>query len=138
MRKAIVMTVTAIATTASADTLYLCKNYSGGMFWSSAACSTQKALIDRTVTVPNGMPFDQQVALGEQVKAQGEALAKPPAQTQQTVTTSQSPSVNCKAISTEIASIDAMARQPQSGSTQNWISDRRRALRDTQFRNRCR
>ena len=28
---------------ASAATLYLCKSYSGGLFWSSAACGAQQA-----------------------------------------------------------------------------------------------
>lgn len=125
------------ANATSAATLYLCKNYSGGMFWSSAACSTHQALIDRTVTVPDDMPFEQQVQLGEQAKAQGEALARPPTQPQQ-VQARQQTSIDCKAISTEIASLDSMARQPQSASAQNWIAERRRTLRDTQFRNKCR
>jgi hypothetical protein len=46
-------------------TIYLCKAYSGGMFWSSAYCGTQQALIDRTATVPGGLSFDQQVQIGE-------------------------------------------------------------------------
>jgi hypothetical protein len=46
-------------------TIYRCKAYSGGIFWSSAHCGTQQALIDRMVTVPNGLPFEQQVQIAE-------------------------------------------------------------------------
>lgn len=117
-------------------TLYHCKNYSGGTFWASAHCSKHNALIDRTVTVPDNMPFEQQVQIGNKVRADAEALYAPPAQAQQP--TSTQPEVNCTAISQEIASLDAMARQPQSAGTQDAIAQRRKVLRDTQFRSRCR
>lgn len=50
---------------AQAATIYYCKAYAGGNFWSTAVCSSQKALIDRTATVPDGMPFDQQVNIAQ-------------------------------------------------------------------------
>ncbi|MDO8769447.1 MAG: hypothetical protein Q7K57_12230 [Burkholderiaceae bacterium] len=50
-------------------TIYLCKAYSGGIFWSSAYCGTQQALIDRTATVPGSLPFDQQVQIAEAQRA---------------------------------------------------------------------
>ena len=40
-------------------TVYLCKAYSGGIFWSSAHCQTQSALVDRIATVPAGNPPDK-------------------------------------------------------------------------------
>lgn len=55
-------------------TIYLCKAYSGGSFWSSAHCGTQQALIDRMATVPNGMPFDQQVQIAEAQRVAAMAL----------------------------------------------------------------
>lgn len=50
------------------QTLYLCKAYGGGAFWSTALCSTQRALMDRAVSVPRSLSFSEQVAM-----AQGEA-----------------------------------------------------------------
>lgn len=47
-------------------TIYRCKSYEDGMFWSSGPCSTHSALIDRIATVPDGMPFQQQVNVAEQ------------------------------------------------------------------------
>jgi hypothetical protein len=44
-------------------TIYLCKGYSGGTFWSNAVCSSQRATIDRMTTVPADLSFDQQVAI---------------------------------------------------------------------------
>lgn len=50
----------------NAATIYLCKAYAGGMFWSNSVCSAQKAVIERTANVPDGMPFNQQVDLAQQ------------------------------------------------------------------------
>jgi hypothetical protein len=128
---------TLLASNTLAATLYLCKNYSGGSFWASNPCSEHRALIERMVTVPDNMPFAQQVEIGNQVQANAQNLA-----TQQLKpsisTNAQEPTVNCSAISKEIAALDAMARQPQSAGTQDWIASQRKTLRDTQFRNRCR
>jgi hypothetical protein len=56
------------------DTIYRCRAYSGGAFWSSAYCETQQALVDRIVTVPSGMPFGQQVQIAEAQYAEVSAL----------------------------------------------------------------
>lgn len=56
------------------DTIYRCKAYAGGLFWSSAYCETQQALVDRIVTVPRGMPFGQQVQIAEAQYAEVSAV----------------------------------------------------------------
>lgn len=58
---------------ASADTIYHCKDYGGGTFWANTTCGNHKALIDRIATVPGGMSFDQQVRIAE---GQRKALSK--------------------------------------------------------------
>jgi hypothetical protein len=132
------ITIVAVAHgSTQAATLYHCKNYSGGTFWSSAPCSTHNALIDRLVSVPDNMPFAQQVEIGNRVRAEAQALVEQQVQVQQQPA-QQQPDVNCAAISQEIASLDALARQPQSAGTQDNIAQRRKSLRDIQFRNRCR
>lgn len=55
-------------------TIYRCKAYAGGIFWSTAYCGTQQALIDRTATVPAGMPFEQQVEIAEAQRQEAMAL----------------------------------------------------------------
>ena len=46
-----------------AATIYQCKSYGGSIFWSQAHCQQHKALIERMASVPDGMPFQQQVDL---------------------------------------------------------------------------
>ena len=57
-----------------AVTIYHCKAYSGGTFWSSAYCGTQQALLDRTASVPSGMSFEQQVRIAEAQRAEAATL----------------------------------------------------------------
>jgi len=137
------MALAGVTTASPAATLFHCKNPEGGTFWSSVHCSKHNALIDRTVTVPDNMPFEQQVQIGNKVRADAEALYAAPQSSSRTVVQSQvqvhaAAEINCAGISQEIAELDALARQPQSAGTQDWIAQRRRTLRDVQFRNRCR
>lgn len=44
----------------------------------------------------------------------------------------------CAFINSEIKRLDALARQPQSGQMQDWITAERKKLRDQQFRIPCR
>jgi hypothetical protein len=125
---------------AAAEPLYLCKAYSGGLFWSSAHCSTRQATIDRIVEVPEGMPFEQQVMLGNQAAAEGARLAAPPpAQPHQPVQRSarQRAEDECARLEAHIARLDAMARQPQSAAVQDKLAERRRSARSKQFELRC-
>ncbi|TAN09771.1 MAG: hypothetical protein EPN34_12900 [Burkholderiaceae bacterium] len=123
---------------ANADTLYLCQSYGGGQFWSSANCHNQSATVKRMVTVPDGLPFDQQVQLGEQQRAEGRRLATPAARQpnasneQTSVTSGQ-----CATITDRIRALDGMARQPQSMQMQDWIRRERKQLTDAQFRLHC-
>lgn len=55
-------------------TIYRCKAYSGGVFWSSVYCGNQQALIDRTATVPKALSFEQQVQIAEGLRVEAMAL----------------------------------------------------------------
>lgn len=123
---------------ASGATIYLCKAYSGGTFWSSSHCSQKKALIERIVSVPDGMPFDQQVQLGEQDRANAARLRAPPLPAVQS--TGQSAGRNditCEALKAHIASIDARARMPQSAQTQDRLRMEKRKLQGQSARLGC-
>lgn len=74
---------------AQAASIYLCKAYNGATFWSSAHCRQHDALIDRIESVPDGLPFDQQVVLAERSRAQAAGLYQAPGQggTSSTTTT---------------------------------------------------
>ncbi len=129
---------------ATADTLYLCKSYGGGMFWSNTHCRQHNALIDRIESVPSGLSFDQQVEIARSQSNAAQSLypapapvqpAAPPAPSRAPRETYRGP---CEALDQRVAHLDAMARQPQSGPTQDWITAERKKARDQQFRLRCR
>ena len=123
---------------ASPASLYLCKSYGGGTFWSQNYCGQHSAVVERIVNVPDNLPFDQQVQLGEQARAEGRRLATSPQPTR----TTQSPESSgtqgeCAALDAQIRNLDAMARRPQSGPSQDRITAERKDARDRQFRIKC-
>ena len=70
LRILLAFAVTALASTSAfSATLYLCKAYSGGLFWSQRPCSQMSATAEASFDVPAQLPFAQQVALGEQAWA---------------------------------------------------------------------
>jgi hypothetical protein len=118
--------------------IYLCKAYSGGMFWASTHCNQHNALIDRIANVPDSLPWDQKVALGEQQRRAAAGLQSPVT----TVVTNQPDAAaatrsQCKALDARVVQLDDMARQPQSGPTHDWIRRERQSARDRQFELRC-
>lgn len=125
-----VLLVCAISWDASAATLYLCRAYSGGSFWSSSHCARHSALIERLVSVPDGIPFEQQVHLGEQNRASAAELLTPSRpQTQVQSQTGPSKEAHCNAIKARLDAIDARARVPQSGQSQDQLRhEKRKAL----------
>ena len=129
--------VSVLAMNTYAGSIYLCRAYSGGTFWSQAHCNQHNALIERIVSVPDSLPFNQQVQLGEQdrrASAAAAATANQPSPTTQPA----DPQAECKALDARITYYDSMARQPQSAQTQDWIAAQRKKARDRQFGLRCR
>jgi len=139
--KWLLLSLSLLALQASAGTIYLCKAYSGGTFWSSAHCQKHGALIDRMVSVPDTLPWEQQVQLAEQERAERSALGNLPAPVQQQGTVTQSSGsgrqAECANLNAQIAQLDALARQPQSGQSQDRITSERRSARDRQFSLHC-
>lgn len=119
--------------------LYLCRAYSGGTFWAQAHCNQHNALIERIVSVPDNLPFDQQVNLGEQERQQKNTIVNTNINTETTVNSNLAAAkiAECKSLDIEITHLDAMARQPQSGQVQDQISVRKRKARDRQFGLKC-
>jgi hypothetical protein len=124
---------------AHAETIYLCTAYSGGMFWSSSPCGPQKAVLDRTVSVPDGLSWDDKVKMGEDVWAQARKLTAPPVQA--APPQQQSAQVNrqaeCASLAATISNLDSQARQPQSGYMQDWIRQQRRTASDRRYQLQC-
>jgi len=79
------------------------------------------------------MPFDQQVQLGEQDRANAARLRAPPLPLAQSAGQSAgSNDIACDALKAHIASIDARARMPQSAQTQDRLRmEKRKAQAQT-------
>ena len=123
---------------AQAGAIYLCKAYSGGTFWAQQQCSQHSALIERIANVPDSLPFNQQVEIAQQQRnAATEATRVNSTTTHAYTQTGPDQPTECKALKANVAHYDAMARQPQSGQMQDWISAQRRTARDRQFKLRC-
>lgn len=122
---------------ANSGSLYLCRAYSGGTFWAQAHCNQHSALIERIVSVPDSLPFDQQVNLAEQQRAPVSSTTT----VTRTTTINNSSATNrlaeCKALEAQITQLDAQARQPQSGQMQDWIAAQKKKARDRQFHIPC-
>lgn len=56
----------------------------------------------------------------------------------QSATSAVSNKSECVMLDQQIKNLDSLARQPQSGQTQDWITSERKRLRDRQFRIPCR
>lgn len=56
----------------------------------------------------------------------------------QSTTSADSNQSECVLLNQQIKNLDALARQPQSGQMQDWITAERKRLRDRQFRIPCR
>lgn len=122
---------------AQADTLYRCKGYSGGVFWSKKHCQQHQALIDRIVTVPSGISDDQQVKLAEQgtrATAQAVEQASQPSKAEQAAAQRQARErakhqAKCHKLKQELERQTSLARQGGSGNKQARIAERQRKLR---------
>lgn len=127
----------AACTSGQAATLYLCKAYAGGLFWSNKHCAGHNAMIERMANVPDGLPFDQQVALAQQqASAASQAMASSPPQ-RDTVNADTLRRAECKALDARVAQLDAQARQAMSGQEQDRNRAERKAARDRQVQLKC-
>jgi hypothetical protein len=125
------------AAPSTGGTIFLCKAYNGGTFWAQAHCNQHNALIDSMVSVPAGLPFEQQVQIAQQHRqAMAQTIYAAPAP-DATPDPSVANRAQCKSLDARVEQLDAMARQPHSAQTQDWIRGERKAARDRQFALRC-
>lgn len=120
---------------AHSGSIYLCKAYNGGTFWAQAHCNQHSALIESIVSVPDGISWDQQVALAEQQRNGNR-------QPQNRLVTNEinvhaARQSECKSLDARVTHLDAMARQPQGAQMHDWIRSERKQARDRQFEIRC-
>lgn len=119
--------------------VFLCVGNGGGRFWSPEHCRERGALVERIESVPAGLPWDEQVQIADRQTRQGYAVQREVMDQRGASTpgvTGGDPS-RCAYFSQQVEYYDRMARSPQSGASQSWIAERRKEVRDAQFRARC-
>ncbi|KQW64259.1 hypothetical protein [Variovorax sp. Root411] len=126
---------------AGASQVFLCVGNSGGRFWSPSHCRERSALVERIESVPAGLPWEQQVQIADQQARQGYAVQQQAMQQRASsapgVTGASGDTSSCAYFNQQVEYYDRLARQPQSGASQGWIAEQRKAVRDQQFRARC-
>ena len=123
---------------AHAATIYLCKAYQGGLFWSSQHCGKHTAFIERMDYVPDNMPFEHQVEIARQQRAEALRRAAPPPDTSGLVVIGKrTPPPQCQSLTERVIQLDAMARQGRSAQGQEAIRIERDRIRRLQFELKC-
>ena len=113
---------------AAAGSIYLCKAYSGGMFWSQAHCSVHNALIDSIVSVPETLPFDQQVKLAQQQRPRPGVSAMQYDNSAMPPSPGVNPQAQCNQLEARARQLDSMARLPQTGASRDSIRRQKDAV----------
>ena len=122
-------------------TVYFCKAYSGGTFWSDTTCSTQRATIDRMTSVPASLPFAQQVAIARGEAQEAARLYESPQPGNAAAIDSAAPARNrsatCDVYGQQVRGLDAEARRPLPGFRQDQIRAERMDVMSARARERC-
>lgn len=122
-------------------TIYFCKAYSGGTFWSDTTCSAQRATIDRMTTVPASLPFEQRVAIARGEAQEAAALYESPQPTRAAVIEAVAPANGrpsiCDVYDQQVRDLDAEARRPLPASRQDQIRADRMNVLSARARERC-
>lgn len=122
--------------------IYLCKDYSGRMFWSRAHCHKHRAMIDRIARMPGHYSWEAAVAAAEQQRSAAQSLYEPPRHESTAAAgmgtgSSAGPSGECEWLAREVERLDATARQPQPAAVQDALRAQRQAVRSRQAALRC-
>lgn len=125
----------------SRTTIYFCKAYTGGTFWSDTTCSAQRATIDRMTTVSAALPFDRQVAIARG-EAQEAALLYEPLQPVGAAATpftapARDRTAVCDVYDQHVRDLDAEARRPLPAFRQDQIRADRMNAMSARWRERC-
>ena len=124
----------------SGGTVYLCKGHGGGLFWSSSQCGQHNAFLERTETVPSGLPWDQKVAQAEAQWRKTQRNTEAPAvvyQNRPTQPAEPGKKQACDALEERVKALDSMGRAGSQYYDLDWVRRERKVARDEQYRLKC-
>lgn len=124
----------------STQRVYLCRRADNALFWIPDHCHTRSWKIERTETVPAGVPWEQQLEIArskrnaaEQLRQQQTLPMQPPAPQQP----ANARLARCNYLDNWIKELDRMGRAGSLYYDLEWVRKERKAARDEQFRIRC-
>lgn len=106
-------------------------------WWMPQPCSTRGWTIERTERVPAGLPFEKQAEIAKRQQAEAWRSTQPLPQVYSNAPQQPSRKEQCAAYDAEVARLDAMGRAGSLHYSLEWVRERRREVRDAQFRLRC-
>ena len=121
-----------------AATVYLCRSYGGGEFWSSQHCHARQSVIVRMTTVPDGMPFEQQVDLARSALRESERLRQPPRPVPATPVVPAGHGAECATLAARLDAVNAQSRRINPALVQDRLNDERRGLQSRRDALGCR
>lgn len=118
--------------------IFLCRDYGGGRFYSSIACSRGSALTERIIPSNPHLSFEDQVRAAEGAEVRRDSLAQARvAERQQYRQAVGDSSAECENLYNEVRRLDQLARQPNSPPYQDWLRGERRKATDRIFSLGC-
>ena len=121
----------------STTVIYLCRATQGALFWIPEPCAKRGWTIERTERVPANVPWEAQLAAARTQRDEAARTVAPPPVYYPTAPQAPSRKEQCAAYDAEVARLDAMGRAGSLHYNLEWIRERRREVRDAQFRLRC-
>jgi len=123
---------------AGAATIHECRAYNGSTFYSSDYCSQHNAAGVINHSVPDGLPFEQQVQIVEVAKARSRQETESVQHAQRIASDqAQDKQRQCSQLERQIEATDGALRQPHSGQWGDHLNGERRKLMDQRFALRC-
>ena len=122
-----------------AATIHECRAYNGSTFYSTSRCSQHNALGVLNHTVPDGLPFDQQLAMVRAAKAkeQVRVLEHETRRLTSHSSTERNKDGRCGQLDQAISATDSALRQPHSAQRGDQLTAGRKRLMDQRFDLRC-
>lgn len=117
--------------------IYLCKDFQDRLTWESVPCSVNGRFMDRIVTVPAHVSWDEQVAIARQQRDKAHAIAAEQVVPVASRSVSSTPS-ECQMLEQHIRALDAECRVNACGMKKlDDIRAARKEARGRQFRIGC-
>ena len=122
-----------------AATIHECRAYNGSTFYSTSRCSQHNALGVLNHTVPDGLPFGQQVSMvrAAKVKERVRVLEHETRLSTSNSSTERDKAWRCGQLDQAITATDSALRQPHSAQRGDQLTAERKRLMDQRFDLRC-